>query len=147
MILEGKYFRRTVLFLTLLALFLIFTHSVTAKSAEIPEKFCRYYEGTVGVGHKIKMKLEKQEDMLTGHYYYVEYKQDIFINGEVKEENEFYLKEYDQNTGKYTGRFRGKFFNDTMKGLWSNSTGCKKFPFELHEVGLPLDVLKEADKY
>jgi len=90
--------------------------------------------GDIGSGNWIDMTLTGQADSLSGVYYYLKYRNPIFVSGSLNEEGMMLLNEYGSKKDISDAVFTGSGTPDALKGLWKSSTG-KTFPFILLRSG------------
>jgi hypothetical protein len=128
-----------------------------------PPPQTRYFKGSIGSSLDLQMKLVRNNDQLTGSYFYSKVGTRITLRGTVDKDGNLTLEEFDPN-GKQTGVFKGIWTVDaadglaTLAGNWSKPPGEKgddrKTAFSVHEepIALTGDVeliakqIKESNK-
>jgi hypothetical protein len=94
----------------------------------------REFVGTINQTLKIRLRLSRSGQILTGSYIYERvgsFDLSLRLNGAMTSENEFYLDEFDGRNSK-TGRFEGKFASkDWLEGTWSSTSTKKEMPFSV----------------
>lgn len=76
--------------------------------------------------------LEQQGDKFSGHFLYINNKaKKIEVQGTRNGET-LRLEEFNDEQGKLTGIFEGKFDGVRFQGNWRDPKGTKKIPFEFH---------------
>ncbi|HKR11358.1 MAG TPA: hypothetical protein VJT15_04835 [Pyrinomonadaceae bacterium] len=77
------------------------------------------------------MNLRRNGRQLSGQYSYKKIGKSIDIKGTINEQESFVIDEFD-NTGKSTGIFKGRFVSaDRLEGTWSKPNGETPMPFSL----------------
>lgn len=100
---------------------------------EIPTNFVKTFEGTIYEKFDIIMKLTAENGIVNGAYYYTEVGENIQLKGEIQNNGELLLNEYD-SSGNQTGIFKGKIIeNSKIEGNWSKPNGEKVMTFKLIE--------------
>lgn len=90
-------------------------------------KFDESYVGALGGKIRIRMKLTRDGDKLTGIYRYARSKEDLHLVGTVKPDGRFELQELD-GKGHITGKFKGIFLRRTeAMGGWASPDGKHAF--------------------
>ncbi len=94
-------------------------------------KFDESYVGSLGGKIRIRAKLSRDGDKLTGVYRYARSKEDLRLAGAVKADGRFELQESNAK-GQITGIFRGIFLRRSgALGEWSSPDGKHSFHFGL----------------
>lgn len=90
------------------------------------------YLGSLGAKIRIRMRLRREGDRITGRYRYMKSKEDLKVEGTVSAATgELTLLESTQ-AGKETGRFKGVFLDKGFAfGRWSSPDGARSYPFTL----------------
>lgn len=96
----------------------------------IPLYFNKHLEGTINGNLEVRMTLERNSVGLSGVYYYMGNKGNLYLNGTMKDDGFFELAETDSND-KITGHFKGKISGDILEGQWYSPDGKKQYPFYL----------------
>jgi hypothetical protein len=94
----------------------------------------REFTGAINNTLKIRMKLARSGNALSGSYLYERVGKSLRIRGEVDDDSQFRLTETDER-GRQTGIFEGKFVTkDWLEGTWSPSADKKAMPFSATAV-------------
>ena len=107
--------------------------SEVAKSNSAPTPIVQklFYKGTVGGKHFMSISLDQVGEDITGSAINTNHELRK-LKGSIGEEKTFLLHEYDK--GQMTGTFEGRILeNGDMRGIWSDPSGEKWFPFYLHK--------------
>jgi hypothetical protein len=124
------------------------------------EKF--YFRGTIGGNLSIEMTLVRDEEKLTGSYFYPKLGKNITLAGTVDAKGNVDLTETDEN-GKSTGTFKGTWKPaedspdpalEQISGKWSKPDGSKQTDFQVVQqpirftaaVRISPKVIKENNK-
>jgi hypothetical protein len=96
------------------------------------QSFEQTYLGSLGSKTRIRMKLKKDGEKLTGVYRYTRSKEDLRLLGTVSEaDGRFELVESNAQ-GATTGRMKGVFLERPLAlGRWTSPDGTRTFPFTL----------------
>lgn len=87
------------------------------------------FVGAINNTLKIRMKLAENNKRIEGTYLYEKIGKNLKLNGAMRDENEFYLNEFDEQ-GKKTGIFEGSFISeDWIEGTWAPGQDKKSQPF------------------
>jgi len=88
----------------------------------------REFVGTIGKTLRVRIKLSRANDALTGSYSYEKIGKSLRLDGKIDGE-EFTLNEFDER-GNQTGKFTGKFVTeDWIDGTWSSTDDKKQMAF------------------
>lgn len=111
--------------------------TAVAATAALPRQFTRTYEGTIDNKHRIRVRLTRKGERLTGSYSYSKVGKPLQVQGTLDEEGNLSLDEFDA-AGKRTGTFNGKYEEDkVIRGSWSAATGDRVLPFRVEEAAPP----------
>jgi hypothetical protein len=127
-----------------------------------PPPQTKYFKGSIGSSLDLQMKLVRDNDQLSGSYFYSKVGTRITLRGTIDKDGNLTLQEFDPS-GKQTGVFKGLWTVDadglaTLVGNWSKPPGekgeDKKTAFSVHEepIALSGDVelvakqIKESNK-
>ncbi|HEX4949443.1 MAG TPA: hypothetical protein VFZ34_22400 [Blastocatellia bacterium] len=101
-----------------------------------PAQFEKEFFGTINSTLKIRLRLTRQGDELSGSYAYDKRKKDIRLQGTVNAQGYFQMTEFGA-PDTITGHFVGAFTRDgAMVGFWSKEfSGSPKLRFLLTEHG------------
>lgn len=95
--------------------------------------FVKTFEGQINNKYDIAMKLMSNSGQITGNYFYKSVGTSIKLNGQVKEDGNIILNEFDTE-GNQTGVFNGKVINSNkIEGQWSKPNGDKQMSFYVIE--------------
>src|SRR5262249_36227434 len=95
----------------------------------------REFVGTINKNLKIRIKLSRSGDNLSGYYAYERTGGSLRLNGTMMLENAFELEEFDER-GNQTGTFKGSFVSeDWIDGIWTSTKTKKKLPFSAFAIG------------
>lgn len=98
---------------------------------ESETKFAESYVGSLGGKIRIRAKLTRDGDKLSGIYRYARSKEDLHLSGTVKPDGRFALQESD-GKGHISGKFEGIFLRRTEAiGDWSSTDGKRSFAVRL----------------
>ncbi len=90
------------------------------------------WEGTINGKWKIEMTVHRLDGMVWGSYCYTKNRTSITLNGEWGDDYQLTLTEsVDGNT---TGKFIGRYGEDSFEGTWYSADGKKEYPFELKPI-------------
>src|SRR5437868_9112920 len=96
------------------------------------------FRGTIGE-QTVVMKLQRDDDKLTGSYSYERIGQSITLKGQIDQQGNVTLAEFD-STGRQTGKFTGKLEPDEertdaliLDGTWTRPDGSHETSFSLSE--------------
>jgi hypothetical protein len=97
----------------------------------------KFFKGSIGSTLGLQMKLAREDDKLTGSYFYQKVGTKIDVRGNVDQDGNLTLEEFDAG-GKQTGVFKGVWKQDTdgaieISGNWNKPNSDKKTAFTLHE--------------
>ena len=107
--------------------------SGNSPKVEIPTNFVKTFEGKISEKFDIIMKLTAESGIVNGAYYYTKVGRNIQLKGEIQNNGELLLNEYD-SSGNQTGIFKGKIIeNSKIEGNWSKPNGEKEMTFKLIE--------------
>lgn len=108
--------------------------TVAAAQAAQPEEV---FSGKLGNKYRIQMRLRREAGKLSGAYFYERVRQDLTLRGEIDEQGNFTLREYNAS-GAQTGVFKGTWkgpdcegCGDFLSGTWSKSDGTHSMTFAL----------------
>jgi hypothetical protein len=102
---------------------------ITAFTTET--KFSESYVGSLGGKIRIRMKLTRDGDKLTGIYRYARSKEDLRLAGTVSPDGRFELQESDGKS-HISGKFKGIFLRPSEAiGDWSSPDGKRSFAVSL----------------
>ena len=88
------------------------------------------YQGSIDKKHKIEMLLSRQDNFISGSYFYKHIGTTIQLTGEIIQDEEFVLRE--NIGGKQTGFFKGRFMsNGEIVGNWKKNEPETYLPFIL----------------
>jgi hypothetical protein len=94
-------------------------------------KFDETYTGALGAKIRIRAKLTRDGDKLSGVYRYARSKEDLHLAGTVRPDGHFALTET-TSKGQVTGKMEGLFLRrGDASGTWSSPDGSKTFPMTL----------------
>ncbi len=94
-------------------------------------KFDEAYTGALGAKLRIRAKLTRDGDKLSGVYRYARSKEDLQLSGTVRPDGHFELTET-TTKGQVTGKMTGLFLRrGDAAGRWSSPDGSKTFPMTL----------------
>lgn len=107
----------------------------------------RDFVGTINNTLRIRLKLSRSDKVLSGSYAYERIGKSIRLSGEMTDEKEFYLNEFDER-GIQTGKFEGKFASkDWVEGTWSATNAKKDLPFSAWAIdGQQIPAAKAGDQ-
>jgi hypothetical protein len=89
------------------------------------------YEGTVGRGLRVIVRLKHAEAILTGDYFYEARGVRLKLRGTVTPAGALALDETNAQ-GKVTGHFEGhQVASGALEGTWSSPDGARKLPFSV----------------
>jgi len=103
----------------------------------------KYFKGSIGNALDLQMKLVRDDDKLSGQYFYQKIGTRIDLKGSIDKNNNVLLEEFDP-AGKQTGIFKGLWSVSGEDGLvsiagnWSKPDGQKQTAFSLHEEPISL---------
>ena len=109
------------------------TESENSLKVGMPTNFVKTFEGKISEKFDIIMKLTAENGIVNGTYYYKKVGENIQLKGELQNNGELVLNEYD-SSGNQTGIFKGKITeNSKIEGNWSKPNGEKEMAFKLLE--------------
>ena len=109
------------------------TESENSPKVEMSTNFVKTFEGKISEKFDIIMKLTSENGIVNGAYYYKKVGENIQLKGELQDNGELLLNEYDNN-GNQTGIFKGKISeNSKIVGNWCKPNGEKEMTFKLIE--------------
>src|SRR5262245_58658018 len=89
----------------------------------------REFTGTINKNLKVRIKLSRSGENLSGSYAYERTGGSLRLNGTISESGEFKLKEFDER-GNQTGTFEARFVSDDwIEGYWTSTKTKKLLPF------------------
>lgn len=98
-----------------------------AKSAPSAQELT--YVGVIGKDLLVHVRLKREENNLSGVYYYEKYKTDIPLRGSVDAQGNVSMTEYDERENAL-GHFKGRLTQDNgMEGTWAKADGSRSLPF------------------
>lgn len=97
----------------------------------------KFFKGSIGSALGLQMKLVREGDKLTGSYFYQKVGKKIDLRGNVDNDGNVTLEEFDPK-GQQTGVFKGVWKQDDngaieIAGSWTKPNGDKKAAFSLHQ--------------
>lgn len=105
----------------------------SAQKVEVSSNFVKTFEGKISETFDVVMKLTVDNRAVTGTYFYKKVGENIQLKGELRDNGELVLNEYD-SSGNQTGIFKGKIIeNSKIEGDWSKPNGEKRMSFKLIE--------------
>lgn len=98
----------------------------------LPSSFFRKYSGTIG-DLPIVIDLSRNNDKIKGSYYYTKIGVPINVEGTIKNDGSFDMKEY--GNGGVTGNLEGVITpTGGFTGTWKNADNSKTLPLTLTEI-------------
>jgi hypothetical protein len=95
--------------------------------------FIKTFEGSINSKYEILMKINSNDGIINGNYFYKSQKRKIQIKGKLNVNGEIVLNEFD-NRGNQTGLFQGRMPNENkIIGNWSKPNGANEMSFSLIE--------------
>jgi hypothetical protein len=109
-----------------------------------PNRFHKTLIGTLDARLDIEMELDRNNQQITGSYFYANVRDYIELQGTVAKDGSAKIEEL--TGGKKTGAFKGKLSNEERNGVvslrfegtWSNAKGDKQMPVSLREQSFAL---------
>ena len=97
----------------------------------------KFFKVSIGSTLGLQMKLAREDQKLTGSYFYQKVGTKIDVRGDVDKDGNLTLEEFDAG-GKQTGVFKGVWKQGTdgaieISGNWTKPNSDKKTAFTLHE--------------
>ncbi len=73
------------------------------------------------------MELKRDGNSCSGRYFYDKYRLDVWVRGEIQDNNNIILKELDGNGKETNNIFKGKYSAewDIIEGAWENKNKDK----------------------
>lgn len=97
------------------------------------QSFYKKLKGTIG-SIAVTMDLTRNKGILSGSYYYDKIGFSLYLNGTIKSDGSFEMKESNEN-GDVTGKFTGTFSSpQSIEGNWTNSENKQKINFSLTQT-------------
>jgi hypothetical protein len=103
--------------------------------------FIQNFTGTINNKYNITMQLNAYGDSVNGVYFYQSKGEILQLRGSINADSSFSISEYipweyvqyDEimDSIKMTGKFEGKYYGDSISGLWTSSKDNKKMGFRL----------------
>jgi len=95
--------------------------------------FYKHFGGKINNKFDIKMNLVRNDNFLSGTYFYEKVGILIDLSGNIDASNKFLINEFDSN-GNLIGSFTGTLKSDTMLiGTWQNKDKTTVYDFEMNE--------------
>lgn len=117
---------------------------VKLKKPETLDSFDKSYTGSLGPD-KVHLNLNKYGTALHGLFWFDQTEQDIFIDGQINEDDNVFELEATNSRGNRFGSFEGKIEeNGTLVGKWTSSEGFKR-DFTLSEINRAAKIRVKID--
>ncbi len=131
---KNKNLTKSFAALSLLSFLALFYSISLFAQQDLSTRNSNYYHfvGTINGDLPIVMDLVEIDDKFSGSYYYTEYNQPIFINGEKNKEGEIELFVTDYE-GNITEFITGDITEVSFLGKWKNKDKTKTLPIVLKE--------------
>jgi hypothetical protein len=100
----------------------------------------RYFKGLINKEYSITMELKQAGNVCVGYYYYDKYRQNVQVEGVVKENNELVLIELNEFGGKTKSIFTGTYSEDwkSLSGIWGNEEKGSRYNFAVKAIEQPM---------
>ncbi len=109
------------------------TELINQEVQSVQLDFVKTFEGQIDNKYDIVLKITSNSGQITGNYFYKTKGTDIQVKGNLDNQGNFTLNEYNSK-GNQTGVFNGTMSNNNkIEGNWSKPNGDKAMPFVLIE--------------
>jgi len=100
----------------------------------------RYFKGLINREYSITMELKQAGNVCVGYYYYDKYRQNVRVEGQLNENNELVLTEFDKFGHKTTSVFTGTYTDDwkSLNGVWENEKKDSRYNFAVKAIEQPI---------
>ena len=93
--------------------------------------FIKTFEGEINNKYGIIAKIQSNDGLISGKYYYKNVGQELKLTGIISENGKVVMQEFDENNTQ-TGIFKGNLVNENkISGTWQKPNSDKTMPFYL----------------